>query len=61
MPAAPCSPFHMSPTSVTPLAEFFTAYCGYWNSQLHWKPVTSTTTFGWADRSSILFSSLAVK
>src|SRR5215472_631149 len=57
----PTSPFHIGPTSVTPCAEFFTGYCGYWNSQLHWNPVTSTTTSGLADRELILFSSRAVK
>ncbi len=55
---------HMLPSSVTsvwPVEEFVTAYCGYWNSQLHWNPVTFTTTSGRGDSLSTKFSSLAVK
>src|SRR5215472_11724089 len=41
--------FHIAPVSVTtdgaPVAPG-TLYCGYWNCQLHWKPVTFTTTCG---------------
>src|SRR5215472_15833523 len=57
----PTWPFHMGPTSVTPCAEFFTGYCGYWNSQLHWNPVTSTISSGFADSEVILCSNRAVK
>ncbi len=40
-------PGHGAPFIVTtPVAEPGTEYCGYWNCQLHWEPVTVTTTSG---------------
>ena len=60
------TPFQVGPTSQTSACPHsalapLTRYCGYWKDQLHWNPVTFTTTAGCAERVSIWFSSRAVK
>src|SRR5215471_13662003 len=47
--------------STLPAADPGTWYCGYWNDQLHWKPVTLTTTLGLGGSRLMKFSSRAVK